>query len=232
MHFGTLLAIFIFFWKEIISILKSVIISVGRLISGKKITDLIRDDLHFRIFLLIIVGTIPTGLVAIAFKDALEALFNKPVLAGIMLLVTGTLLWFTKRLGKETANKKTMGFVDALIVGLAQGIAIIPGISRSGSTISAACFRGVSRSLAAKFSFLLVIPAILGATFLKHKEVIALNREELFCVAIVVSVSALVGYFALRWLVSVVEKGKLYMFSYYCWGVGALGIITYFFEKK
>ncbi len=225
LHFGTLLAIFIFFWKEIINILKSVIISVGRLISGKKFTDLVRDDVHFRLFLLILVGTIPTGLVAIAFKDTLEALFNKPALAGVMIMVTGTLLWFTKNFSKGPSSKKSISFIDALIVGLAQGIAIIPGISRSGSTISVACFRGVSRGLAARFSFLLSIPAIIGATALKHKEVVALDREGLFCAAIVISVAALVGYFALRWLVSVIERGRFYMFAYYCWGVGALGII-------
>jgi undecaprenyl-diphosphatase len=224
LHFGTLLAIFIFFRKEIFNILKSAILSIGRLISGRKFTDLIRDDLYFRMFLLILVGTIPTGLIAIAFKDTFEALFDKPALAGLMIMATGTLLWFTKGLGKKTASKKTMGFVDALIVGLVQGIAIIPGISRSGTTISVACFRGVSRSLAARFSFLLSIPAILGATVTKHKEVVALDGNGLFCVAIVVSVATLVGYFALRWLVGVIERGRFYMFSYYCWGVGALGI--------
>ena len=225
LHFGTLLAVFIFFRKEIISMLKSVIVSVGRLISGKKFTDLIRDDLYFRIFLLIIVGTIPTGLIAIAFKDTFEALFSKPVLAGLMIMVTGTFLWFTKRFGKEMANKESMSFIDALIVGIVQGIAIIPGISRSGSTISTACFRGISRSLAVRFSFLLSIPAILGATVLEYKEIVALNGEGLFYVAIVISVAALVGYFALRWLVSIVERGRLYMFSYYCWGIGVTGII-------
>lgn len=225
LHFGTLLAVFIFFWKEIISILKSVIFSVGKLISGKKFTELVKDDLHLRLFLLILVGTIPTGLIAIAFKDTFESLFSKPVLAGLMIMVTGTFLWFTKSLGKCTANKNSMGFIDALIVGVVQGIAIIPGISRSGSTISAACFRGINRGLAARFSFLLSIPAILGATVLEYKEIVALNGEGLFYAAIVISVAALVGYFALRWLVSIVERGRLYIFSYYCWGIGVIGII-------
>ncbi|HHT9126540.1 MAG TPA: undecaprenyl-diphosphate phosphatase [Candidatus Brocadiia bacterium] len=225
LHFGTLLAVFIFFRKEILSILKSVIVSVRRLISGGKITDLIRDDLHFRIFLLILVGTIPTGLIAIAFKNTFEALFNKPVLAGLMIMVTGTFLWFTKSVDKKTVNKEGISFIDALIVGVVQGIAIIPGISRSGSTISAACFRGINRGLAARFSFLLSIPAILCATVLEYKEIVALNGKGLFYVAIVISVSALVGYFALRWLVGIVERGRLYMFSYYCWGIGVIGII-------
>ncbi len=225
LHFGTLLAVSIFFRNEIISMLKSVIVSVGRLISGEKFTDLVKDDLHLRLFLLIIVGTIPTGLIAIAFKDIFESLFSKPVLAGLMIMVTGTFLWFTKRFGKEMANKESMSFIDALIIGIVQGIAIIPGISRSGSTISAACFRGISRSLAVRFSFLLSIPAILGATVLEYKEIVALNGEGLFYVAIVISVAALVGYFALRWLVSIVERGRLYMFSYYCWGIGVIGII-------
>ncbi len=225
LHFGTLIAVFIFFRKEILSILKSVIVSVGRLISGEKFADLIRNDLYFRIFLLILVGTIPTGLIAIAFKDTFESLFSKPALAGLMIMVTGTFLWFTKSLGKGTTNKNSMGFIDALIVGVVQGIAIIPGISRSGSTISTACFRGIDRGLAARFSFLLSIPAILGATILEYKEIKALNGEGLFFAAIVISVAALVGYFALRWLVSIVERGRLYMFSYYCWGIGVIGII-------
>jgi len=153
-------------------------------------------------------------------KDWFESLFSMPKTVGLMLLVTGLLLWLTRFAGRKQKTTGEMGVLDALVIGIAQGIAIIPGISRSGSTISTGLFCGLNRELAGKFSFLLSIPAILGATFLEFREIDAASGigVTLFGMA----VSFFVGLVALKLLMNIVKKGKLSYFSYYCWAVGVL----------
>ena len=115
LHFGTLLAIFGVFYKDIFMILKSVYSSFKKLISGESITSIFRNDIHARTFLLIVIGTIPTVIIAFSFRSSFESLFNKPVITGYMLLVTGTVLWFTKYCLRSSSNKKDLGIIDALI---------------------------------------------------------------------------------------------------------------------
>jgi undecaprenyl-diphosphatase len=178
LHFSTLLAIFAVFYKDIFMILKSVCLSCKKLFSGESIINVFKNDPHTRIFLLIIIGTIPTVIIAFSFRNAFESLFNKPGIAGYMLIVTGTMLWFTKYNFRTSSNKKNLVVLDALIIGTVQGLAITPGISRSGTTIATATFRGVDRETAARFSFLLVIPAILGAMdSQKRRNFFSHNRE-------------------------------------------------------
>ena len=143
------------------------------------------------------------------------------------MLVTGTVLWFTKYSLKADGNKKNLGVLDALIVGTVQGLAITPGISRSGTTIATATFRGVGRETAARFSFLLVIPAILGAMAMTAKDAIALKNGEIYFLIIGSVVAAITGYISLRILIKIVTNGKLHLFSYYCWPVG-LFVILFF----
>ena len=225
LHFGTLLAIFGVFHKDIFMILKSICPSFKKLISGESITNIFKDDIHTRIFFLIIIGTIPTVIIAFSFRSSFESLFNKPVVAGYMLLVTGTVLWFTRYCLRSNSNKKNLGILDALIVGIVQGLAITPGISRSGTTIAAATFRGVDRETAARFSFLLVIPAICGAMAMMAKDATALKNGEIYFLIIGSIVAAITGYVSLRILIKIVTIGKLHLFSYYCWPVGLLAIL-------
>jgi undecaprenyl-diphosphatase len=144
-----------------------------------------------------------------------------------MLLVTGTVLWLTKYGLRSNSNKKNLGIIDALIVGTVQGLAITPGISRSGTTIAAATFRGVDRETAARFSFLLVIPVILVAMAMMAKDTIALKNGEISFLVIGSVVAAITGYISLRILIKIVTIGKLHLFSYYCWPVG-LFVILFF----
>ena len=144
-----------------------------------------------------------------------------------MLIVTGTILWFTKYNFRSNSNKKTFGIVDSLIIGSVQGLAITPGISRSGTTIATATFRGVDRETAAKFSFLLVIPVILGGMATMVKDTITLKNDELSFLIIGSVVAAITGYISLRILIRIVNNGKLHLFSYYCWPVG-LFVILFF----
>ena len=144
-----------------------------------------------------------------------------------MLIVTGTMLWFTQYSLRTNSNKKILGVLDALIIGTVQGLAITPGISRSGTTIATATFRGVDRETAARFSFLLVIPVILGAMVMMAKDTITLKNEEISFLIIGSIVAAISGYISLRILIRIVNNGKLHLFSYYCWPVG-LFVILYF----
>ena len=227
LHFSTLLAIFGVFYKDIFMILKSAFLSCKKLFSGEGIISIFKNDPHTRIFILIIIGTIPTVIIAFSFRNTFEGLFNKPGIAGYMLIVTGTVLWFTKYNLRTKNKKKDLGIFDALIIGTVQGLAITPGISRSGTTIAAATFRRVDRETAARFSFLLAIPVILGAMATMAKDTITLKTEEISFLIIGSVVAAITGYISLRVLIKIVNNGKLHLFSYYCWPVG-LFVILYF----
>ncbi|MGL1887094.1 MAG: undecaprenyl-diphosphate phosphatase [Reichenbachiella sp.] len=175
----------------------------------------------------IALSMIPVGLVGVLFEDQIEALFGgRIVMVGAMLLLTSALLAFTY-FNKKHEGKVT--FRNAFIIGLAQAIAIMPGISRSGATISTALLLGVNKENAARFSFLMVLPPILGAMLLKTKDV--LEAPELATNIPVLSlvvgfVAAFVaGIFACRWMISIVKKGKLIYFAVYCGVVGLLAVV-------
>ncbi len=144
-----------------------------------------------------------------------------------MLMVTGTVLWFTRRRPSDSKGIDETGVIDALIVGLGQGFAITPGISRSGITISFGLLRGMEREWSGKFSFLLAIPAIIGALILEFNMPSEIAKEELFSILAGTVVAIAVGYVSLRTLMNVVKRGNLAFFSYYCWGAGALSIFLF-----
>jgi undecaprenyl-diphosphatase len=159
----------------------------------------------------------------ILFKDWFESFFSKPKLVGGMLLITGLVLWLTRFVKKEGKPLKRMEWIDAILIGIAQGVAIIPGISRSGATISMGLFCGLDRELSGKFSFLLSIPAILGATLLEYKK---LDITQGFGTILVGTAVAFgVGILALTFLMKIIKMGKIFNFSYYCCGMGILMII-------
>ena len=176
-----------------------------------------------KLFLLIVIASIPTGLIGIFFKDWFESLFSKPALVGVMLLVTGSFLWLTRWVNKKSRPFVRMGWIDAFLIGIAQGLAIIPGISRSGATISTGLFLGLNRELSGRFSFLLSIPAIVGATFIEF-QTIGLG-EEVWISLTGAAAAFVVGLLTLPFLMSVIKMQKLSNFSYYCWIVGILIII-------
>ncbi len=230
LHFGTLISIFAVFWRDIFEIARWVIISLIKLCSGGRPKEIWTDDHYTRLFLLIIIGTVPTAVIAALFEKKFEELFSQPIIAAIAIIITGLFLWFTKIFGRKNPGKKHFGIFHALVIGTAQGIAITPGISRSGSTISAAAYMGIERETAVRYSFLLCIPAILGALFLQLKKTPLIHTHNLIPLVIGTAVSAIVGYLALRFLVRIVQRGKLYVFSYYCWGFGLAALI--FFVTK
>jgi len=214
LHLGTLLAVVVYFRSDIYMIIKG----IGSLLKGRK-----QGQEGTRLLLWIIVATIPTGLMGILFKDWFESLFSKPKVVGMMLLITGLVLFLTRWAKKEGKPIEKMNWLDSIIIGIAQGIAIIPGISRSGATISTGLFCGLNRELSGKFSFLLSIPAILGATFLESQKIE--SSLEVQTGLLGMTVAFLVGIFSLTLLIKIIKMGKIFNFSYYCCGMGILMII-------
>ena len=222
LHVGTLTAVLIVFYREIFQILTALVQFPGRLRSAGGLRNLLAGDESIRMALLIVVGSIPTAVIGLLFKEITDQLFGSLTIVGCMLLVTGTLLWLTRRIRTKGRPIERTSLKDALLVGLVQGLAILPGISRSGSTIATALFLGVDRKVAGRYSFLLSIPAIVGALIL------GLDTPELqttIPLATIVAgsvISAVVGWLALVILLRVVDRGQLYRFAPYCWLVGAI----------
>lgn len=219
-HVGTLVAVVLFFKKDIYEILKSIQQSLLLLIKDRKIN--FQTNPHLKFVWLIIVGSIPTGIIGLALKKKAEILFSSVAIVGLMLLITGLLLWITRWF--NTKETKPLSMVHAIIIGVVQGIAIMPGISRSGSTISVGLYMGLSRETAAKFSFLLSIPAIVGAELLSIKDM--LENPTSFDMTIIIGtiIAGLSGYAALKLLMYVVNKGHLYVFTPYCFLAGVIAL--------
>ena len=225
LHLGTLLAVCIYFFSDLKKMIDETWHFLAALLKGETRLKNVNDSPYVSLSLWVIVGTIPTGIIGVCFKDQFESLFGSVYIVGFMLLVTGLILIIPKFLPKDYSNRNTVGLVTALIVGIAQGMAIIPGISRSGTTIICGLLCRMDRELAARFSFLLSIPAILGAMVLQ----LGSNSLENVNILPLISgfiFSALVGLAALKVLMMIVKKGNLAYFAPYCWGVGLLVIFS------
>lgn len=202
---------------------------------GKDILTLLKDLLAFKwnestqFVFKIGLSMIPVFIVGVFFKDAVEELFiGNLLLVGSMLLITGGLLLFAHY---KNDGSKSVGFLGALVIGIAQAVAVLPGISRSGATISTALILGVERSKAARFSFLMVLLPILGASILQMKDYAEnpAGHEVSFLVLLIGFLAAfLSGFVACKWMIAIVKKGKLTHFALYCLIVGGIAIIASF----
>jgi undecaprenyl-diphosphatase len=226
LHVGTLVAVLLVFYREILHILATLvqIPALSREAGGLK--KLYRINADVRLCALIILGSVPTALLGLLFKAGAEHLFGSVWVVGLMLLVTGTVVWCTRYMAPQGRGLLKTRPTDALTIGLVQGLAIIPGISRSGSTIATALFLGIDRELAGRFSFLLSIPAILGAL------VLGLDAEEMQTaipvemILLGTLISAIVGYAALKVLLGLVRRGQLSWFAPYCWVLGVIALVV------
>ncbi|MFH2050644.1 MAG: undecaprenyl-diphosphate phosphatase [bacterium] len=206
-HLGTLLAVLVYFRWQLIALIKSIFDST------------MKEERSIILFL--IVGTIPAVIVGLFFKDFFEEAFGSPAFTSAMLIVTGLILFSTK-LVKQ--GNKQVSLITAIIMGIGQAFAILPGISRSGSTIAAGMLFGVYPSKAAEFSFLLAIPAILGAVVLKFSDLLAIDKALIGHYAVGAVFSFIFGLAAVSMLLAIVKKGKLEYFAYYCVAVGSVGL--------
>jgi undecaprenyl-diphosphatase len=222
LHVGTLLAVVIVFYREILEILVALLQLPGRIRVAGGLKPLCRSDPAIRMALLIVIGSIPTAVIGLLFKEITDQVFGSIAVVGCMLLVTGTLLWLTRRIHGNGRPLGATTLKDALLIGVVQGLAILPGISRSGSTISTALFLGVDRKVAGRYSFLLSVPAIVGALVLGLDTPELQTTIPMATILIGSVVSALVGWVALVILLRVVDRGQLYRFAPYCWLVGVV----------
>ena len=222
LHLGTLVAVFVAYWGDIRDMILEFFCGVGDLVHHSTPNPVPPAR---RLILLIIVGTLPLFAI-LPVKDRVEGLADNMYFVAAALLVTGCLLFASDRVKKGRKTEKNATLVDVLLVGAAQAVATCPGISRSGTTITAGCFVGFDRKFAVRFSFLLSIPAILGANVLSIKDALAtVVWSEVPVYLAGVAVAAAVGYACIRLLKMIADKGKFGFFAYYCWIVGAITLV-------
>jgi undecaprenyl-diphosphatase len=208
LHVGTLIVVLTVFRKDIAEIIKALV---------KR--DFETEEAKLALF--IAVGSVPIAIIGFVFYDFLKSLFSNLPAVGLALLITGCVLFFSE---KRIGNRK-IGILDSLLIGLAQAVAIIPGVSRSGVTVATGLLRRVDKAIAFKYSFLLSVPAVLGATVMESRELAAANVDmaPLFLGA---TISMIVGYASLKLLQKIVMSEKFHLFAYYCWTIG-LAIILF-----
>ncbi len=209
LHVGTMIAVMIYFWKDIVALA----------------TAPFRRDAaarpHRRMLLLIAAGSVPTAIIGLAGKDFATGLFHNVPAVAAMLMVTGVILFVSERYRAGHSHGE-LKLADALVAGVAQGLAIVPGISRSGSTIAALLLRGIDGESAARFSFLLAMPAICGATLLSLKEMQQVDAAQIPAYAAGTGVALLTGLLSIHFLLAIIRRRRLYYFALYCWAAGAL----------
>jgi undecaprenyl-diphosphatase len=209
-HLGTLLAVFIYFRTQIALLIRSIF--KGDMKKERAIIGYL------------IIGTIPAGLAGVLFKDFFEQAFSNPAMTSLMLFVTGLILLSTRFYGK---GHEGIGILSAIFMGIGQAVAILPGISRSGTTIAAGMACGVEPSRAAEFSFLLAIPAILGAMVLKRKDLLNVDSSLIGQYLVGMVFSFLLALVAVHMVLAVVKRGKLDYFAYYCFAAAGVGLYLF-----
>lgn len=237
LHIGTLFAVFIVFWKDIKELIIVAFKMIGDIfhnlftaLSGKKDFRKILSDGYRRFVVLIIVSTIPTGIMGLLGKDLVETAGENMLIIGICLLVTAILLFISDNIKIGTKDAKTASYLNAGIIGVAQGFATLPGLSRSGTTITACLINGFDKEFAVKYSFIMSIPAILGAALLDVKDLLETppQTNELVNYISGMIAAAVVGFLCIKFVTVLVKNRKFKYFGYYCVLAGALSILWYF----
>ena len=224
LHLGTLISVFIYYWHDIVDMVREFFLGCRALVRPNP--EERQMPPARRLVFLVVVGTLPL-FVILPLKKYIDALYQNTWVIAVALLCTGCLLGVSDRLARGRKTERTTTWVDVVIIGFAQALATIPGLSRSGSTICTAMLRGCKRSFAVRYSFLLSIPAVLGANILSLKDAITegIDWAQMPVYLVGVLVAAVSGYFAIRLVNVLANKGKFGNFAYYCWGVGILALI-------
>ena len=225
LHLGTLISVFIVYWKDIWELILELGATIKDIFTGKG--PRINANPTRRLGFMIIVATIPTAIIGLVFNDMFAAMYLSLLAIGIGLLFTGTILWLSERLGSGKYGVKEMKFRHAVLVGVMQGIAICPGVSRSGSTLVGGLFSGLNREFAVKFAFLISIPSILGSVILEAPAAFEQGTSPELILPIIagVAVSAISGLIAIKAMIKLVTNKKLFYFSIYTWALGAAVIL-------
>lgn len=229
LHVGTLVSVFIVYWKDIWELIVELCLTIKDLCTGKGLR--LEERPVRKLGVMIIVATIPTAIIGILFSDLFDKLYTSVLPIGIGLVITGFLLVMAERTGTSSRGIEKMNFRNALFIGTVQGIAICPGISRSGSTLFGSLVCNLDRKFAVKFVFLISIPSILGSAIMETPDAIAAGMEmsQLGPIIVGMAVAAVSGLIAIKTMIKIVSDKKLSYFSYYVWALGAAVIIYSFF---
>jgi undecaprenyl-diphosphatase len=222
-NFGTLCSILVYYHSWIADIIRSWI-QIPR--SSKTIMEQYKTDPNLRLTWYVFLSMIPAGVIGVLFQDQIQQYMLKPVPVCFMLLITGTILFLT-RFRHSFPNH--MESKSAVLVGIAQACAILPGISRLGSTFSTGIFMGINREEMVNFSFLMVIPVSIGALLLEVKDALSAGGTEVANLPLIIGffTAFIVGYFALKYFIILIKNKGIYPFAWYCWAVGIAGLIYF-----
>lgn len=226
LHIGTLVSIFIVYHEDIYALIKELGLLFKDIFSGKGLR--IEERPIRKLGIMIIVSSIPTAIMGLLFSNFIDKIFGSLMVISICWIITGFILLFSEKLKNNNKEIEGMKYRNAIFVGICQGLAIMPGISRSGSTIVGSLVTGLKREFAVEFAFLISIPAILGSALLEFPKAIKAGIDPSTIGPMIVGflVAAISGYFAITTMIRIVSKHKMRYFSYYVWIIG-LGTFIY-----
>lgn len=211
-HLGTLVAVAFYFRMDIWNIFKAFIPQQGKAVPTANDFSTSR-----KLLLFIIIGTIPAAFFGLLFQDDIHKIFESAQAAAFFLIITGLLLFFSDKVKDTRRGEKDMNIIDSILIGLAQSVALLPGISRSGATITTGIFRKLNRTTAARFSFLLSLPAVCGAVILESPYFKQIPSEEIWLYFVGFICAVLTGLLSLKLFFLVIREARLKYFAYYCW---------------
>ncbi len=225
LHVGTLISVFVVYWKDIWELIVELCLTIRDLVTGKGLR--LEERPVRKLGVMIIVATIPTAIIGLLFNDLFDKLYTSVLPIGIGLIITGFLLILAERTGNSSRGIDRMNFRNALFIGTVQGIAICPGISRSGSTLFGSLICNLDRKFAVKFVFLISIPSILGSAIMEAPDAIeaGMDMAQLGPVIVGMAVAAISGLIAIKTMIKIVSDKKLSYFSYYVWALGAIVVL-------
>lgn len=222
LHLGTLIAVLWFFRYDIYKMIQSWVLSIMDILQGR-FREGFYEDPYKRLAWYVILATIPVGIVGLLFEDSVDSMFSGALyVPAFFLFVTGTILYLSQRMPSGDVNYNNISKKEAIFMGLGQACAILPGLSRSGTTIAAGLTIGLNKEFAAKFSFILSIPAILGAFILQLKDIGSAMDANFLPIFLGFIASIIAGYMAIKWMLDLIQNRSLDIFAYYCWLMGII----------
>lgn len=224
LHLGTLISVFVVYWKDLIRLIFELGYTIGDIFKGRGLR--INSNATRRLGFMIIVATIPTSIIGFALNDFFEGLYSSIISVGVGLIFTGTILWIAEKMSNGEKRIYEMTFLNAIFIGIMQGVAIAPGVSRSGSTLFGGLMSKIDKEFAVKFAFLISIPSILGSFMLEFPQAVKSGQSIMTGPVLAgMAVAAVSGFLAIKVMIKIVSGKKLSIFSFYTWALGICIVI-------